>query len=170
MKTEHVIVVPFNANWKNEFLKIQFELENILGSLALSVEHIGSTAIKNLAAKPIIDIDIVIKDNSVLNDVIKKLEINGYIFEGDLGIKDRFAFRYENKPQFMLHHLYVCPKNSAELKKHLAFRDYLKTHADDVIEYSKIKIEGANLYPNDIDKYIEHKSIFIKKIYNKMCL
>ena len=60
---------------------------------------------------------------------------------------------------------HVCPEDSSELKRHIAFRNYLRTHSDAVLEYSRIKEEGAKLYPNDIDRYIEHKSPFIEKIY-----
>ena len=63
------------------------------------------------------------------------------------------------------HHLYVCPEDSAELKRHLAFRDYLRSHPDDKEKYGNTKLEAAKLYPNDIDKYIEHKSPVIEKIY-----
>lgn len=167
MKTEFVEVVPYNPNWKIEFNKIADEIKNTLDTLAISIEHIGSTSVEGLSAKPIIDIDIVIKDNSILNKVIEKLSNVGYIFEGDLGIKDRYAFKYENKPHLMLHHLYVCPENSKELKRHIAFRNYLRNHPDDVQEYSKIKEQGAKLYPNDIDKYIQYKSDLIEKIYVK---
>ena len=170
MKTNHVIVVPYNPNWKNEFQKIKNEVMSTLGDLALSVEHVGSTSVCGLSAKPIIDIDIVIQDNSVLDEVIGKLELIGYIYEGDLGIKDREAFRYNNKPNLMLHHLYVCPKNSLELKKHIAFRNYLKNHPDCIKEYSKIKEEAAKLYPFDIEKYIEYKAEFINSIYNKISI
>ena len=72
------------------------------------------------------------------------------------------------KQHLLKHHLYVCPEDSPELKRHIAFRDYLKTHPDAVLEYSRIKEEGALLYPYDIDKYIEHKSSFIESIYKKI--
>lgn len=168
MKTEFVEVVPYNPNWKIEFNKIADEIKNTLGKLIVSIEHIGSTSVEGLSAKPIIDIDIVIKDNSFLNEVIEKLSNVGYIFEGDLGIKDRYAFKYESKPDLMLHHLYVCPINSKELKRHIVFRDYLRNHPESIKEYSRIKEQGAKLYPNDIDKYIQYKSDFIEKIYNKI--
>ena len=66
------------------------------------------------------------------------------------------------------HHLYVCPQDSAELKRHIAFRDYLRTHPETVREYSRIKEEGATLYPYDIEKYIEHKSPFIENVYREI--
>lgn len=63
---------------------------------------------------------------------------------------------------------YVCPQDSAELKRHIAFRDYLRSHPEAVREYSRVKEEGAALYPYDIEKYIEHKSAFIEKIYGEI--
>ena len=168
MKTNHVIIASYNHEWKKEFEKIKDEIISALGSLALSVEHVGSTAVEGLSAKPIIDIDVVIENSSKLNEVIDKLADIGYIHEGNLGIEDREAFGYENKNHLMLHHLYVCPKNSKELKRHIAFRDYLKNHPEDVKEYSKIKKQGAKLYPFDIEKYIEYKSDFIKRLYDKI--
>ncbi|MBQ1432933.1 MAG: GrpB family protein, partial [Ruminococcus sp.] len=94
----------------------------------------------------------------------------GYHHKGDLGITGREAFSYEGKEHLMKHHLYVCPENSAELRRHTAFRDYLRTHPDAVAEYSRIKAEGAKLFPHDIDSYIAHKSPFIESIYRKIGL
>ncbi len=115
----------------------------------------------------IIDIDVVVKEDQV-DDAISALAEVRYIHEGNLGIPGREAFTYGGKEHLQQHHLYVCPENSAELKRHLAFRDYLRKHAEAVNEYSKVKIEAAKLYPEDIDKYIEHKSTVIEKIYEAM--
>ena len=65
----------------------------------------------------------------------------------------------------LTHHLYVCPEDSTELKRHLAFRDYLRTHQAAREKYGNIKLEAAKLYPEDIDKYIEYKSPIIEEIY-----
>lgn len=167
MKTKKVIVVDYDDKWSLNFQEIEKELKEALGDIALKIEHVGSTSVINLAAKPIIDIDVVIDSISDLYNAIDKLAKIDYIFEGDLGIKDRYAFRYENKSHLQTHHLYVCPKNSQELIRHLSFRDYLRNNPEDVIEYSKVKKEGARLYLNDIDKYIEYKSLWINNIYNK---
>ena len=165
MITKHVVVLPYNEQWKHDFLQIKAELANVLGQLAIEIEHVGSTSVQGLSAKPIIDIDVVIKDYSELENVISALEKIGYQHEGNLGITGREAFKYEGKEHLRKHHLYVCPEDSQELRRHIAFRDYLKTHPDAVREYSCIKEEGAELYPDDIDRYIEHKSPFIEKIY-----
>ena len=165
MITKHVVVLPFNEQWKYDFVQIKAELANALRQLAIEIEHVGSTSVQGLSAKPIIYIDIVIKDYSGLENVISVLEKIGYQHEGNLGITGREAFKYEGKEHLRKHHLYVCPEDSQELRRHIAFRDYLNTHPDAVREYSCIKEEGAELYPDDIDRYIEHKSPFIEKIY-----
>lgn len=72
------------------------------------------------------------------------------------------------KTHLRKHHLYVCPRDSEELKRHIAFREYLRSHPEAVREYSRIKEEGAALYPFDIEKYIEHKSPFVEKIYSEI--
>lgn len=170
MNKKHVVVMPYDVKWKQAFTNIKSELEAVLGDLALRIEHVGSTSVEGLSAKPVIDIDVVIKDTSILEPVISALAKIGYRHEGDLGIPGREAFKYEGKEHLMKHHLYVCAKDSDELKRHLAFRDYLRSHPEAVKEYSRVKTEGAELYPYDIDKYIDHKSPFIEEIYAKINL
>lgn len=167
MRTEYVIVEDYNPQWEQEFIKIKKEIESCLGPLALSIEHVGSTSVKGLAAKPIIDLDVVINDQSLLNDVIQRLGSIGYIYEGNLGIEGREAFKYKSKPHLMTHHLYVCPKDSKELYRHITFRNYLRNHPEARKAYSKIKKEAALLFPNSIEQYIEYKSTCINEIYKK---
>ena len=168
MVTKHVIVLPYDEHWAQDFLQIREELQAALGELAQKIEHVGSTSVRGLSAKPIIDIDVVIKDYSSFDAVISALEGIGYHYEGDLGIAGREAFKYEGKYHLQKHHLYVCPQDSDELKRHIAFRDYLCAHPEAVREYSLIKEEGAKLYPYDIEKYIEYKSPVIEKIYREL--
>ena len=165
MFTKNVIVLPYDEQWKHDFLQIKAEITNALGQLAIEIEHVGSTSVQGLSAKPIIDIDVVIKDYTGLENAISALGKIGYQHEGNLGITGREAFKYDGKEHLRKHHLYVCPEDSPELKRHIAFRDYLQTHPDAAREYSRIKEEGAELYPDDIERYIEHKSPFIEKIY-----
>ena len=165
MVTKHVVVLPYDEQWNQDFLKIKAELTRTLGQLNIGIEHVGSTSVRGLSAKPVIDIDVVMKDSTVLEDVVSALGGIGYQHEGNLGIVGREAFKYEGKEHLRKHHLYVCPEDSPELKRHIAFRDYLRTHPDAVREYSRIKEEGAKQYPHDIERYMEHKSPFIQKIY-----
>ena len=168
MITKQVIVQPYDTAWKQSFIDIRAEIQDALGELALEIEHVGSTSVEGLSAKPIIDIDVVIKDASTLEDVITALKRIGYRHEGNFGIAGREAFKYDGKEHLQKHHLYVCPQDSAELKRHITFRDYLRSHPKAVREYSRIKEEGASLYPLDMAKYIEHKSPFIERIYTEI--
>ncbi len=167
MKTDKVIVLPYDDKWKYDFKSIEQELLNCAGDLIEAIEHVGSTSVQGMSAKPCIDIDVVIKDYSVFASLKDRLASIGYIHEGDLGIKDREAFRYENKGHLLMHHLYVCPSYSKELKRHITFRDYLRSNPEAVRRYSLIKEKGAKLYPNDIDKYIEYKTPIIEELYRQ---
>ena len=167
MQTRRVIVLPYDDSWQSEYEKIKREIEDAIGSLTVGIEHIGSTAVEGMSAKPCIDIDVIIEDYSVFDKVREGLGAIGYMHEGDLGIKEREAFAYSGKEHLMKHHLYVCPRGSAELARHLTFRDYLRQNASAVREYSRTKERGAELYPTDIDKYIEYKTPCIKKLYSE---
>ena len=168
MGTKHVVVLPYDEAWKNDFEEIKAELMTVLDGLILGIEHVGSTSVPGLAAKPIIDIDVVIEDADSFEKVRTALETIGYLHEGDLGIRGREAFKYDGKDHLRKHHLYVCQKDSAELKRHISFRDYLRAHPDAVKEYGRIKEEGAELYPYDIDGYIAYKAPFIENIYKQI--
>ena len=165
MTKKHVVVEPYNIIWKQDFQNIKAEIEDALGDLALSIEHVGSTSVEGLSAKPIIDIDVVIEDRLILDDVILALKKIGYTHEGDQGIEGREAFKYQGKEHLRKHHLYVCAKDASELRRHIGFRDYLRNHPEAVAEYSRVKTEGAIKYPYDIDGYIAYKSDFIEQIY-----
>ncbi len=163
-----VLVLPYETGWKAAFLEIKQELEAAIGDLALGIEHIGSTSVEGLSAKPCIDIDVIIKDRTILDAVIAGLGAIGYIHEGNLGIKDREAFAYGNKPHLQKHHLYVCPQDSEELRRHITFRDFLRTNPEAVQMYSSVKEKAALLFPDDIDQYMQYKAPLIAELYT-MC-
>ena len=170
MKTRQVVVMPYDEGWEQDYSAIAAELREALGKWAVAIEHVGSTAVPGLSAKPIIDIDVVIRDYSAFDAVVRALQSIGYYHEGDLGIAGREAFGYDGKAHLQKHHLYVCPQDSPELKRHTAFRDYMRAHPDAVCEYGRVKEEGASLHPNDIEGYIEHNSAFIGRIYRELGL
>ena len=159
-----VIVIPYNEQWKSDFETIKQHLLSAVKDVIIGIEHIGSTSVEGLSAKPIIDIDIVIKDYSVFDTVVERLATLGYIHEGNLGIKDREAFDYKGDADLPKHHLYVCPEFSEELHRHIAFRDYLRNNPEAVQKYSRVKEEGARLFPDSIDAYIAYKSPCIDEI------
>ena len=167
MKTKKVMVLPYDAAWESAFEAIRAEIQTALGDLMLGIEHVGSTSVKGMSAKPCIDIDVVIRDYSVFDAVVQKLDAIGYIHEGDLGIKDREAFKYTDKPHLMLHHLYVCPQDSEELRRHIVFRDFLRKNPEAVKKYSRVKETAAQLFPDEIEQYIAFKAPCIEELYIK---
>ncbi len=168
MRTKKVVVLPYDRTWKFAFEEIKREIEGAIGDLIIGIEHVGSTSVEGLSAKPIIDIDVIIKDYSTFDAVVSKLEAIGYIHEGNLGIKDREAFKYTDKPHLQQHHLYVCPQQSEELYRHTTFRDFLINNPEAVKKYSAVKEKAGQLFPDNIEKYIEYKSPCIEELY-KLC-
>ena len=168
MQTKRVVVVPYDEKWESAFEKIKNEIEAVIGDRILGIEHVGSTSVKGMSAKPCIDIDVIIKDYLVFAEIVERLGAIGYIHEGNLGIQDREAFKYTEKSHLMMHHLYVCPQYSEELHRHIAFRDFLRQNTDAVIKYSSVKEMAAELFPNDIAKYMEYKAPCIEELYS-MC-
>lgn len=168
MRTTKVTVLPYHSEWKSDFENIKKEIIAVIGDLIIGIEHVGSTSVEGLSAKPCIDIDVIIKDYTVFDSIVSKLNAAGYIYEGNLGIEGREAFKYVDKPHLQTHHLYVCPKQSKELYRHITFRDFLRSNPDAVKRYSAVKEEAARLFPDNIDKYMEYKSSCIEQLY-EMC-
>ena len=161
-----ISVIPYNPNWANEFERIKNELLPTLSNSVISIEHVGSTSVPGLYAKPIIDIDIVIGVQS-FDEVKTLLAKIGYFHIGDLGIDGREAFKHENKSHLMEHHLCVCRENADELKRHIALRNFLRTNEEYRDKYSQVKLEMAKKFPHDIDSYIMGKQPVILEIYEK---
>lgn len=167
MQVNKIVVIPWQAEWQARFEQLREALLFRLEGLVCSIEHVGSTSVPGLAAKPILDVDVVIPNQEVFEKVKAKLEELGYFYRGDLGVNGREAFGYNDKPELMRHHLYVLAQDSEELKRHLGFRDWLRSHPEDAAEYGKVKLAAAESFPEDIDAYIEAKSDFILQIYKK---
>ncbi|MBN2534584.1 MAG: GrpB family protein [Spirochaetales bacterium] len=154
-----VVIVEYNKEWMNWFNIIKDRLLKVLAGYIFSIEHVGSTSVPGLAAKPVIDIDVVI-ENKDFSIVKNRLSFLHYRHEGNLGIPGREAFKITDekiKQALPIHQLYVCDRNCNELKRHIAFRDFLKNHPGYKIKYAEIKKEAAKRYPYDIDAYIEYK-------------
>lgn len=167
MRTKTVTVLPYDKAWETAFRQIRREIESTLGDLAVGIEHVGSTSVEGMSAKPCIDLDVIIEDYSVFDAVLRKLGSIGYIHEGNLGIADREAFRYADKPHLLAHHLYVCPRYSRELHRHITFRDFLRSNPAAAKQYSQVKETAAQLFPEDIDRYMQYKSGCITQLYEQ---
>jgi GrpB-like predicted nucleotidyltransferase (UPF0157 family) len=165
MRTARVVVLPYDKAWKDDFEAIRREIEEAIGAWILGIEHVGSTAVEGMWAKPCIDLDVVIRDDRAFDAVVRGLEAIGYFHEGDLGIPGREAFRYVDKPHLRQHHLYVCSQSSEELHRHVTFREFLRSDPDAVRKYSAVKETAARLFPDDIDGYMAYKAPCIEELY-----
>ena len=113
---EPVIIVDYDPHWPDHFEELRAPVVASLGYLAVIVDHVGSTAVPGLAAKPIIDMDVVVPSVTDIPEAIERLAILGYVHRGDLGIPGREAFiSPAEKPR---HHLYLVAIGSEELRRH----------------------------------------------------
>jgi GrpB-like predicted nucleotidyltransferase (UPF0157 family) len=117
---------------------------------------VGSTAVPGLAAKPIIDMSVVVPKAEDVPEAISALARLGYVHRGDLGVPGREAFH--PPAGGFPHHLYVCPSTSVALANHLAVRDYLRNHAPTAREYGALKLRLAEQFRFDPEQYCEAKS------------
>ena len=125
------------------FAALQQVIETTARDLLLSAEHVGSTSVPGLAAKPIVDLDVVIATTAV----IQRLAGLGYLHQGDRDVPGRESFGAPDRDirrdgtgrTWPVHHLNVCAQNAVELQRHLAFRDYLRAHPDPSARYAALK-------------------------------
>jgi GrpB-like predicted nucleotidyltransferase (UPF0157 family) len=162
---EPVVVVEYDPGWPLLFEQLRAPVVAALGDLVVTVEHVGSTAVPGLAAKPIIDLDVVVPSMADIPAAIVRLAALGYIHQGNLGIPGREAFISPAwKPS---HHLYACPLDSDELRRHRSFRDYLLTHPDEARAYGALKKSAALRYSHDRAAYVEVKSRFVGAVLRR---
>jgi GrpB-like predicted nucleotidyltransferase (UPF0157 family) len=160
-----IIVLDYDPNWPGLFQSLRKRIADTLGDRAAAIEHVGSTAVPGLAAKPIIDIDVLLASETMLTAAIERLASLGYVHRGNLGIPEREAFRAPaNDPP---HHLYVCTPRSAEFGRHIAFRDYLRAHPKEAKIYGDMKIALAERFREDRPAYNTAKTEFVAELTSR---
>jgi GrpB-like predicted nucleotidyltransferase (UPF0157 family) len=160
-----IVIDEYDPRWPREFEKLRDGVATALGPIAAAIEHVGSTAVPGLAAKPIIDLDVLLKTRADLARVISALQSIGYEPRGDLGIPGREAFRAPAGS--FPHHLYVCFPDAEEYWRHLAFRDHLRSHREAAEAYASLKRRLANEFPGDREAYTQQKSEFVEQILRR---
>ena len=158
-------ICEYNPEWQKKFTLLENKIWPRVHKYADRIEHIGSTSVEGLWAKPVIDLDIVIKSKKNLGKIISTLSEIGYFHKGDLGIGGREAFGHRS-PEFR-HNLYVCLEGALSLRNHLTLRNHLRSDGPDRSRYSQLKKELAQRYPNNIDAYVDGKTEFIVSILEK---
>lgn len=163
-----VQVWAYDPEWPRIFEQIHAVVWPAVQHAAMSLEHVGSTSVPGLAAKPVIDACIVVASPRDIPHVVKALARIGYEHRGDLGVPEREAFR--QPASLPKHHLYASHRRSLALKNHLGLRDYLRAHPEAVVEYGELKVRLAKQFPDDIDNYIAGKTDFVLGILRKVGL
>lgn len=157
-----VVVVAYDPAWPALFERLRAPIAEALGDAATTIEHVGSTAVPGLAAKPIIDMTIVVPHEAALRSAIDRLATLGYRHRGDLGVPGREAFaRPIDSPE---HHLYACIEGTQSLRNHRTVRDHLRRNPEVAAKYGAIKRELARRFSHDLDAYIDGKTQFILNI------
>jgi GrpB-like predicted nucleotidyltransferase (UPF0157 family) len=158
-----VRLLPHTEEWHQMFAEEKARLQDAIGEFVVGIEHVGSTSVCGIAAKPILDIAIAITDKATGEKCVAPLENIGYVYRGENGIPGRFYF-VKGSSERRTHHLHMLLAGSDELRNHLAFRDYLLQNSDAAAEYDRLKKELANKYGNDRDAYLDGKAEFVEKI------
>lgn len=157
----------YDSEWKKEFDTEKVKLEELIGKYILSIEHVGSTAIPGLIAKPIIDIAIVVKELEKDNKYIGILIENGYEYRDDNGAKGEYLFKKKNAKGLTTHFLHVIEKDSERHQNYILFKEYMLKHSEEIGKYNELKKELFEKYSNDRKKYTMGKEDYIKNILEK---
>lgn len=159
-RTPLITVEPYNPEWPQRFGQLQRLLAPVLNDFDCRLEHVGSTSVPGLAAKPVIDADLILNAPERLGELKARLEPLGFGSRGDLGLPGREMFTESLRLDFP-HNFYVCLPGAAPLRNHLELRDYLRSHPEAARRYGELKRELAARFPDDVDAYCASKSDLI---------
>jgi len=156
-----VFLAEYNYEWP-KIAANHAERLQALGSILVTVHHIGSTAVPGLAAKPVIDLMPLVTDLADLDRVHYRVEALGYYWWGELGISGRRYCTLADETGSRVAQLHFFEANSPHVERHIAFRDYLHAHPDAASEYEKEKRRARELHPDDSHAYTDEKAAWIQ--------
>ena len=159
-------VVPHDPDWSNQFKTEADKLGAILGQEVVAIHHIGSTAIPDIQAKPIIDVLVEVRDVEKVDGFNTEMTRQGYRPQGEFGIPGR-RFFVKGPDEARTHHVHAFQTGYPEVARHVDFRDYMIAHPEEARAYSRLKETLAQRFPHDIEGYIAGKDGFIKDIDRK---
>ena len=155
-------IIEYDPSWPELFEVEAKQIQQALGPNCIAVHHIGSTAIPELSAKPVIDILPVVRNIQEVDNATKAMESLGYEAKGENGI----AFRrfFQKGGNLRTHHVHVYQEGDPEISRYLKFRDWMRTHPADAKKYGQLKAELAKKFPHDILQYCNGKDAFVASI------
>jgi len=160
-----VFLVPWTEEWAKEFLLEKEVIQNEIGNYVLDIHHIGSTAVKGISAKPIIDIAVEIKKFNYGEYCVNPLKKLGYSYGGTNILPDRHYF-YKGEPR--THQIHMYQVENKYLKEQLKFRDYLRKNDNARMEYQALKVKLSKAHKHNKYKYADEKTNFVKSILKRI--
>jgi len=161
-----VVVTEYNEKWPQLFREESQKIKAIIADELIDIHHIGSTSVPGLQAKPIIDIMPVVKEIEKIDMFNEQMTAFGYECMGELGMKGRRYFRKGGDNRTHQVHVFQVD-NTEDIQRHLAVRDYLRTHSPEANHYGRLKESLAKQFPNDIEAYMDGKDSFVKELERK---
>jgi len=160
-----VELAPYDPNWPQDFERIRDKLQRLLAPFVVTIEHIGSTSIPGIAAKPLIDVDIILRNSADISGATQILLEQNYEPRGNRYDDDVWAFmmRDSQPPE----RVYLCPPNNQTHERRMIFRNYLRAHPAEAVAYAKLKLKLAEIHRHDGDRYTAEKRPFIDAIIEK---
>jgi len=159
-------VVPHDPNWSKLFKAEANKLAAVLGQEAIAIHHIGSTAMPNISAKPIVDILVEVHDIKKIDEFNEGMMKLDYQPKGEFGIPGR-RFFIKGGDATRTHHVHMFQTGDTEVERYLNFRDYMIAHPEEAQAYSRLKEKLAQRFPEDIEGYMAGKDGFIKETDRK---
>ena len=168
LKRGKVILAEHDHTWSEIAIRTIESLEKIFGECAIDIQHVGSTSIKRIKAKPIIDLAIGIKRLEDVHPFLSQLHENGFIHKPENDNEWQVFFSCGDfEKDTRTHHIHVVIHNGPEWKNYIKFRDYLNTNYQAAKEYEELKLNLMKKYPNDRNIYTESKADFIRGILSR---
>ena len=167
--TNEVIVVEYDPQWPSLFEEEKARLLAVVGDHIEDIQHIGSTAVPGLGAKPIIDIQMSLRDLALVEKCVGPLESIGYEYLGEYGVPGRHFFHKPARKPFAerTHHLQIVEKGGEEWRKVLLLRDCLRAHPEVAQQYHLLKRALASQFGTDRVGYTEAKTAFVRSVLEK---
>lgn len=166
LRTGDARVVAHDDRWEVLYRDLERELARALAGLDARIEHIGSTAVSGLWAKPILDVGIAFPPGFDEDETTARLEAFGLDFTGDLGDFGGRLFTASAAPDLVVLHVHVVSITNFQWRRYLSFRDALRTRTELANEYSRVKRNLADQHPSDRQKYLDGKSVWIHDTIN----
>ncbi len=151
----------YSQQWKSLYEREVIRIRDVIGDLVIDIQHIGSTAIPNMTAKPIIDIAVMLPSFDKAKELIKPLNGLGYNYDEPASSSERYFFRKGEPTQY---HLSLTVPNVSFWHRQILFRDYLISHPSVAKEYEELKIKMIKKDPTGEEDYLKAKGPFVQKV------